>query len=174
MPERYLMDRRIVRLSDEAFRAFVTAMMWSVANRTEGVIEDADIALIPGFRSMIASELVAAGLWDLHERGYLIIDFAHTQTTKAQLEAAEHKRLVDRQRQARHRSRKAGLVTDDVTRDVTDDDKGQDRLGQDRLGQADNATTSISGLVSAEEPHNEMQRKALASWNLLPDSKGVA
>jgi hypothetical protein len=33
-PERWLNDRRLLRLSDAAFRLFVISLTWSVSNRT--------------------------------------------------------------------------------------------------------------------------------------------
>lgn len=47
-PERWLNDRRVMRLSPDAFRTFVIALTWSVANRTDGVITDDDMPFLPG------------------------------------------------------------------------------------------------------------------------------
>ena len=45
-PDRWLSDKRIQRLSDSHFRAFVTSLSWAASNRTDGVIEPEDVALI--------------------------------------------------------------------------------------------------------------------------------
>lgn len=48
-PERWLNDRRVLRLSDPAFRLFVISLTWSVSNRTYGELydDDDDLLLIP-------------------------------------------------------------------------------------------------------------------------------
>lgn len=143
-PEAWLNDRRIVRLSDPGHRLYVTTLAWSASNRTDGLIESADLALIHGVDPSKATELVEARLWKQVPGGYLVLDFAKTQSTKAQLEGLEHKRLSDRERKARERARKngspdpesedqsGGHVTRDIRRDVQRDTKA--RTGQE--GQA--------------------------------------
>jgi len=44
-PERWLNDRRVLRLSDPAFRLFVIPLTWSVSNRTDGDLYDDDLRL---------------------------------------------------------------------------------------------------------------------------------
>lgn len=142
LPERWLSDRRLARLKDDEYRSFVQALMWSVCNRTEGRIEPADLALIPSFAPGAQDSLADSGLFTAlpRGRGWLITDFELTQTTRARLEQLDRKRVQDRDRQARHRAAKAaaaeplpGAVTRDVTRDY---------IGQDRLGQETNRGTS--------------------------------
>ena len=174
MPERYLNDRRVLRLSDGAFRAFVTATMFSVSNRTDGVIENDDLVLLPYFLNMYADELVKAGLWDYRlEGGYMIADFAETQTSSEQLAAAEEARRNDRDRKRAQRAAmksppKADTVPEDVQRTVletTQDRTGEARTGEDRTGQ----DSKPSHLLTSDSPfnreHNEMQRDAMASWD---------
>ena len=151
-PERWLNDRRIMRLSAAEFRAYLLSLTWSVSNRTDGRLEATDLALVPGFDGGAVDALVAAGLWSAQPGGWKIVDFADTQTTAAQLKGLEQKRLMDRDRQARKRAHDHGdhtlCLTDscpnapvpkrdvgpDVTRDETRDTK--DRTGQDRQEQA--------------------------------------
>ncbi len=152
-PEAWLNDRRVVRLSDAAHRLFVTANAWSASNRTDGLLEVADLALIHGVDPRHRSELVAAGLWTVVAGGLQIVDFHKIQTTKAQLDGLDHKRHQDRERKARQRARDRGepepdpdqhaplsRVTSAVTSDVTQ------RLGQ--AGQALRGTTSNGDLTS--------------------------
>jgi N6-adenosine-specific RNA methylase IME4 len=122
LPERWLNDRRILRLPDDAFRLHITGLVWCVANRSEGVIFDDDLELLPRVRPAAAAHLAQAGLWTREEDGgyWLIGDFEETQTTKAQLEHLDRKRHLDRERQRRKRERDAA-----VPRDVTRDDRGQ-------------------------------------------------
>jgi hypothetical protein len=133
-PERWLNDRRIMRLSDSAFRLHVVAITWSVSNRTDGVIHDDDLCLIPTVDANFTDELEKASLWEHDADRWTIVGFAHTQTTAAQLEGLEHKRAVDRERQARHRAK-----VRDVTRDIAVDGMRdtKDRTGQDRQGLED-------------------------------------
>lgn len=144
-PERWLSDRRIIRLSDSAHRLFVTGLAWSASNRTDGLIEAADLPLIHGVDPSRATELTSAGLWKRVTEGWLAVDFRNTQTTRAQLDGLDHKRDMDRERKARERARKKGVgkgkvthvvepmsrVTSTVTSDVTQR-QGQDRQGAPR------------------------------------------
>lgn len=147
LPERYLMDRRVMRLSDTAFRSFVVSMLWSVSNRTDGEVLPEDFTLIPGFGSANVTTLEAAGLWTRRGPGWLIVDFASTQTSRHDLEVLESARRRDREKKARQRARRPaeasadeapaeadvgsapGDVPGDVSRGTT-----QDRTG--RKGQA--------------------------------------
>jgi hypothetical protein len=131
-PERWLNDRRLLRLSDGAHRLFVVALTWAVANRTDGVLEDADLPLIPGADPRHYGELTDAGLWQRFNGAWLITVFEETQTSSAQLEHLSYKRRLDRERQRRKRTRdRDRAVTRDVTQDVTAD---HSRTGQARTG----------------------------------------
>lgn len=158
-PEAWLNDRRIVRLSDAGHRLYVTTLAWSCSNRTDGYLEDADLALIHGVDPRHGTELLAAGLWTELPGGWQIVDFHKTQTTKAQLEGLDHKRHMDRERKARERARKRGQpepeppegeevsrVTSGVTSDVTQ------RQGKDRQGKASKTSTQE---VHASEDYDD-------------------
>lgn len=49
LPERWLNDMRFrrKRLADGAYRSYMNALLWSVANRTEGIIERGDLERHP-------------------------------------------------------------------------------------------------------------------------------
>ena len=115
-PERWLNDRRVMRLTDDAFRLFVISLTWSVANRTDGRLYDDDLTLIPASASG-SGQLAKAGLWERVADYWQITGFEETQTTREQLEAATVARRKDRDRKRRQRA-KAKDVTGDVTRDV--------------------------------------------------------
>lgn len=137
LPERLLMDVRVSRLPADAWRSYTHSLMWAVSNRTEGFIQPEDLPMIPMFRHGDQDALTRSGLWVEWGRGWWIDRFDLDQTTKAQLEAAERKRAGERERKARQRQReKEATTTPDhgVTRDVTQDFKGQDRQGQARTG----------------------------------------
>jgi hypothetical protein len=126
-PERWLSDRRILLLSPEAFRLFVMSLAWSVSNRTDGVLYDDDLPLVPGIPRSVAAaysddglpvvplqppdpvqRLAKAGLWRRVRDYWLIAVFEETQTTRDQLEAAADARRADRDRKRRARSHAAG------------------------------------------------------------------
>jgi hypothetical protein len=134
-------------LPDNHFRSFVTSLVWSVTNRTDGVIEPEDLELIPRFATDSVRNLLAAGLWEPRGgsgRGWQIIDFAATQTTAVQLRHLEDNRAKEREKRARQRAARRGedtssastdaAVLRDIPRDVPPDDTGKDRTGKDRTG----------------------------------------
>ena len=170
MPERYLNDRRIQRLSDGAFRAFVCATMWSVSNRTDGLLEEHDLPLIPGMSVEYVQDLIKADLLALVPEGYMLTEFSTTQTTKDQLVAAEEARIADRDRKRRERAAKRDstpLVQKDVQRTVpgTGEPPTQDRTGQARQGQARTGQASEpSHLQSVPVLENDLQKAARESW----------
>ncbi|MCA1704843.1 MAG: hypothetical protein LC808_16880 [Actinobacteria bacterium] len=139
-PERWLNDRRMLRLSDAGFRLFVTSLAWSVSNRTDGALLDDDLSLLAYTDSNRVAELARAGLWERRPNGWQIVDFAVTQTTAAQLAGLDHKRVMDRERQAQHRSKAKMDSSSPVTRDRTRDT--EDRTGKDRPGEEENTTSN--------------------------------
>lgn len=171
-PERWLTDRRFAKISDAAFRLFVSANAWTVSNRTDGAVTRDDLQLLPRHVPIAcAHELVEAGFWIEVDDGWVIAGYTLVQTTRAQLEAAEHARMLDRERKARSRARN-GVSPDpepvhpDVTPDVTMESTGQARArtGHDRRSTRSPDSSSKSELeisagahfdwasVGAEEP----------------------
>lgn len=154
-PERWLNDRRIMRLGPAVFRGYVLALAWSVSNRTDGRLEVADLDMVPGCTLDTAEALVAAGLWAAAEdgTGWTISDFLSTQTSRGQLEGLELKKRQDAERARAYRSRKKSKdhvsASAEESREhhvtASRDDIGQARTGQARLGQAD---------ISADPPNN--------------------
>jgi hypothetical protein len=133
LPERWLNDRRVVRLSDGAFRTFVTSLVWSVANRTDGVIEGDDLDLVHGASRDKVPELVAAGLYEPAGSVHLIVDFAATQTSRDQLLQLEHIRRQEREKKARQRARKSERPSPGMSRGTPSPGTVPgDRTGQDR------------------------------------------
>ena len=129
-PERWLNNRRIMGLDGDAFKLWIVALAWCAANRTDGVLTDDDLGQLPHSVDITRME----ALWgaDLMERDreagrWVVIDYADTQLTRAELEALDEKRVKARVKKARQRAA-AGTVPGDVPGDCT----GQDRTGQDR------------------------------------------
>jgi hypothetical protein len=135
MPERLLVDRRFRRLSGDAFRLYWLAMVWSVSNRTDGIICDddlpeltalgADIGLIPEIAK------TDPPLWRHHADCWLICDFERDQTSAHQLAVLDNMRRRAREKKARQRARKKGIVPRDVPRDMSPGTL-EDRTGQER------------------------------------------
>jgi hypothetical protein len=140
-PERWLNDRRVVRLSDDAFRLFVISLAWSVANRTDGRIYDDDLALILA-SSTGSGQLAKSGLWERVADYWQIAEFEETQTTRADLDHLGEQRRKARDRKRAERARRARRVPQDVTRDVTADST---RTGQARPGALRGSEDSRSG-----------------------------
>jgi hypothetical protein len=105
LPERWLNDRRFrrKRLSDAGYRSYHQALIWAVANRTDGVIERGDLADIPDFDPAVVPELMADDLWDPLGVGdrWLIHDYATTQSSKNLLDSYEKRLEWDRVRKAK-------------------------------------------------------------------------
>lgn len=125
-PERWLSDRRLLRLGDRDHRAFITTLAWSVSNRTDGLIEHEDLALVPGAHVESAAALVAAGLWATCPQGWRISVFAGTQTSAHELEVLENGRRREREKKARQRGKTDSpgpdrSVAEPVPRDVPGD-----------------------------------------------------
>ena len=97
LPERWLTDRRVQR-SDAHFRSFVNALLWSVANRTDGAIGPEDLALVSGFTPGMEAEFTASGVWVTNGKGWRIAEFDATQTSRDELEALEQIRASGRKR----------------------------------------------------------------------------
>ncbi|MFT4280566.1 hypothetical protein [Microbacterium sp.] len=108
IPERYLVDRRIVRLSASARASYFMATLWAVSNRTDGRIERDDLALIPTFDAASVDALVEADLWTVSDRGaWIIADYMSTQTSRADFEVLENARRADREKKRRQRAAKS-------------------------------------------------------------------
>lgn len=118
-PVNWLTDRRLLKLSDAGFRLFANALMWSVSNMTDGLIEYGDIAMIPGYAPGLEAGLTEGGLWLAKPGAWLITVFDDTQTSAAEHEALARARNKNRLRQARFRERKC--KGDDVSRNATSD-----------------------------------------------------
>lgn len=141
LPERYLTDRRIVRLSDSERSSYIMAALWSVSNRTDGHIERDDLPLIPTFNPASVTALTRMGLWLESDGGWVDTEFSKVQTSKSDLEVLENARRADREKKARQRAElrleKQGRTPSfsaspgDATGDVS---RGQHRTGQERKG----------------------------------------
>ena len=129
LPERWLMDRRIMRLNTAEFRAFILGYLWSVSNRTDGLIERDDLSLVPGMTGQIAALFVSVELWAAEGTGFRMVDFESTQSSKHDLETLENARRADREKKARLRATARGPV---VFSSFPGDSPGDESQGQHR------------------------------------------
>lgn len=136
LPERWLNDRRVLLASADAWRLYTFALMYTAANRSDGLILPDDLTLIPTVNPDCAAELVKLGLWERCEDGWQVAGFAKTQATREELERLDKARDKDRLR--KQRARAAAPVRVDVQADVHRDTArtGQARTGQDRTGRS--------------------------------------
>jgi hypothetical protein len=118
--------------------------MWSVANKTDGVISDDEFDLIPDYDPESTPVLLEAGLL-VRGQSWLLVDFEETQTSRKRLEATSRsrsrKREYDRNRmRAKRAEGKSADHKDsrnDVADDIADDIASESRhvsVGQDRTG----------------------------------------
>ena len=117
LPERWLYNPQVLSLSDAAWRLLTFLLLWSVANRTGGVIREVDLTHIPTGSYVPSRELIAelemTG-WlgrngddhDETEPGWLLTCYDDTQTSAAQLAEIDRKRTNARKRKQRERDRK--------------------------------------------------------------------
>lgn len=65
LDDRFPSNRKIRKLSDKAFRLYVSAICWSAENLTDGFVPEEDLRLVADIRGpkTAAAELVKAGLW---------------------------------------------------------------------------------------------------------------
>jgi len=143
LPERWLVDRRWVVLTDTERSGYLMALLWSVSNRTDGQILQRDLLLIPTFQAHAVPGLVASGMWVETPGGWQIADFKTLQTSRDNLDALDDIRRREREKKARQRAHKAGnhglctpgtcAVPGTLPRDIPRDSP-QDRTGEDRRG----------------------------------------
>jgi hypothetical protein len=141
----------------------VVSLVWSVSNRTDGLLTVEDLQFISGFEPGSVIALEAKGLWrKVASSQWLILDFGSSQTSRDDLELLDNARRRDREKKQRQRSaRKAGsalvpssgtgemsrgtmaepsrgtaLGSEKFPREIFGDITGKERQGQARTGRA--------------------------------------
>jgi hypothetical protein len=123
-------------LSDRAFRAWVTAMCYSSAYLTDGVLPAVLLQRVP---AKVRAELLAAGLWVATDGEIVIHDYLEHQTGRAD---------VERERE-RSRERRAGIRPADDRRTTSGRPaKDRDQNTEDRI-QIQNRPAEGAGLAAA-------------------------
>ena len=80
---------KVTGLSCEAFRLHITAMCWTSAQLTDGVVPFQAMRRLGWFcddPQTAASELVESGAWDLHPDGYTIHDYLDYNPSREQVQ----------------------------------------------------------------------------------------
>lgn len=174
IPERFLMDRRVVKLTDAERSSYFMATLWSVSNRTDGRFDDDDLALIPTFRRSTVPALLAAGLWAVDGGGWIDTEFKRNQTSADDLAKLENMRRSDAKKKARQRACKAGnheLCTTETCKSALatpgtvpgtspGDSTGEDR---DRDRDRDQASTGSSLAVQS----SGVDEEDISSWRVV-------
>lgn len=157
IPERYLNDRRILKLTDTERSSYFMAGVWSVSNRTDGKFDDGDLDLIPTFNKAAIRSLIGSGLWARSADGYIDTEFLRVNTSRDDLEVLDNIRRADREKKARQAAHKKGNhdlcypgVCEFLPGDVPgESSRGAHRRGEDRTGK-DNTGVSFGGTEVAD------------------------
>lgn len=170
IPERYLTDRQILRLSDAERSSLFMATVWSVSNRTDGRIERDDLALIPTFKESTIVKLVQAGL--LLPEGadaWIIGDYSRTQTTRTEFEILDNARRREREKKQRQRAKPHDAVPGDVPGGQS---RGTSQAGQ--AGQEGKAGQDYSEALESwiDEATGEVQ-EPVTSWPTVVPGSGA-
>lgn len=132
IPEQYLNDRRILRLTDTERSSYFMALVWSISNRTDGRIERGDLPLIPTFAPQAVPGLVRWECWLTDgDDAWLIADFVRWQTSRSEFEVLDNARRREREKKARQRAKAKETVPGDspggTSRGTTQARQGQAR-----------------------------------------------
>lgn len=161
---------KVLTLSDEAFRLYISGLCYSSRYLTDGVLLEAVterllIARTSESLSKSREELVNAGLWLSHEKGWEIAGYHEYQSTKEQVEQAK---LANRERVARWREKQGvngisnALVMPPHTpiHTHTHTDIKTSFAGVPRVHSAREATERITNKLS------EARANGINAWNL--------
>jgi hypothetical protein len=153
LPERYLADRRILRLTDAERSSLFMATTWSVSNRTDGRIERADLPLIPTFQPSAIAALVSVGIWvTAGADAWVIADYARDQTTRTEFEILENARRREREKKRRQRSKSPETIP------------GDSPPGQHRQGKARQVQEPGQDDGGAEDVPHDAKTGELTDW----------
>lgn len=186
-PERYLSDRRVLRLTADEFRGWAFATIWSVSNRTDGVILSDELPLVPFMTAATAQKLEASGLWLASDAGWVIADFPDTQTSRNDLEVLDNMRRAQREKKQRQRAAKAGASTGLAPSfsDVPGDSTGgpypgtsRGRVPEDKTGigkARDQETWYVdSGTGEIADPAPSVPASLVTTWDVAPVGRSCA
>lgn len=112
--DRYPSKRDIRKLGDSAYRLHHSAVCWSSENHTDGFVGDDDLELASDCDEprTAVKELVARGLWEQREDGWLILTFFEHAMSADQV---ERDRALKTERQQRWRQNKRSNASVDAS-----------------------------------------------------------
>ncbi|WP_460802485.1 hypothetical protein [Microbacterium sp. GXF6406] len=120
LPSRWMADRRFARLAPEHFVSYTWALMYAVESGTDGRLEQGDLEVILRYRGDSTEVLIAAGLFGRDDDGALqILDYPSTQSTAAEVKAADDRRVKERLRKREQRGRRRQPGTTEGDSDAT-------------------------------------------------------
>jgi len=102
---------KVMGLTSDAFRLYITALCWSASNKTDGRIKRPVLLAMGGGKPRTITELVDAGLFDADGAEFGIHDYLEHQESAAQVE----KYLAAR----RHDGSLGGHVRNHINKGVT-------------------------------------------------------
>ena len=87
---------KVARLSNAAFRVYVTSICYCNRNLTDGLVLRSEAGKV-GATAALVKELVASSLWDDDPEGWRVHDFLDWNKSRAEVEKirANHKRAAD-------------------------------------------------------------------------------
>jgi len=153
-------------LSDAAQALWLRAATWSCDLLTDGVIPEAMISVLRG-RKKTASELVASGLWEKTETGYLFHDWFDYQPSAEEVAELKAKRSAAGTRAAEARWGKTHTKTDSKTHTKSNAETMPEQCDADNKRIAKSCPVSVS-VTTKETTSKEVVKKNTKT--LIPDS----
>lgn len=138
IPEQWLTNATILRLSDRAYRHHCVLLTWSVSNRTNGVIPGDIDLLQTGITPEGLQEVARAGLLEADGDDWILTQYGKTQTSAEKIEAAlDNLRAKSRETSRRHRAKKREQPDGDVTVTSPSESKEEQRKAEQRQEASD-------------------------------------
>lgn len=151
IPEQWLTNATILRLSDRAYRHHCMLLTWSVSNRTNGHVPG-DIPLLQiGITNDGLQEVAKAGLLEANGDGWVLTQYEQTQSSAEQISSAlDNLRsgARDRKRKSRAKQRDARESADGhVTVTGRSESKEKQSKAEQRKASEDVSTSESAEIV---------------------------
>lgn len=176
--DRYPSNRKVRKLSHEAFRLDVSAICWSSENLTDGCIPDDDLPFVCSeIRNpqRFAKELEDKGRWERLPGAWFIHDFFDYQPRAEQVRAARAAK-TERQRRWRDGLRDASVdgavdASTDATTDGPHDasrDGAEARAPRARVSHTPITTSSSSAAADDAQPEQRPKNTGRGKRRVIP------
>lgn len=155
IPEQWLSNATILRLTDRAYRHHAVLLTWSVSNRTNGFIPG-DIALLQtGISDDGVGEVEAAGLLERDGSGWRLTQYDRTQSSAEMIESSlANLRKASRESSRRHREKRKAEQGSSTDGDVTVTSPPESKAKESKAGKSkslDNRSSSSRSEVQDTE-----------------------